>query len=342
LASVVEGVREHDIPSGRIIEPAPFIKSGELIDMGWPNLDEPSRTLEVPPMDDFEWDEQDIYVIEAPDGETLSKPSDKDDQDIIDGMASLTVDGNDGGYLGIASGAALLRIIDPVLKFTKKGIKPHSKKVASNVPQLYEQLDPHRNIVDSMIDSYFGLFHLNYPVVHEPTFRAQYTGVIPRPSGNCWHVLAYVVAAIGVFTTSTSLENIDLVLFSKAKSLLSIHFLESGNLTLVQALLLISNYVQKRNKPNSGYNYLGLAVRMGMGLGLHKEFQGWNISPLKMEIRRRVWWSLCIFDAGSTITFSRPMTWPGEGIEVALPMNIYDRVSRCYFVYIIVTNISRI
>jgi hypothetical protein len=62
---------------------------------------------------------------------------------------------------------------------------------------------------------------------------------------------------------------------------------------------LISNYQQKRNKPNSGYNYTGLAVRMAMGLGLHKEFQDWNISPLKMEIRRRVWWTLCILDIWS-------------------------------------------
>jgi transcriptional regulatory protein GAL4 len=140
-------------------------------------------------------------------------------------------------------------------------------------------------------------------------------------------ILAYVIAAIGMFTTATSLESNDLPLFAHAKSMLSINFLEAGNLTLVQALTLISNYQQKRNKPNSGYNYLGLAVRMAMGLGLHKEFPGWNISPLKMEIRRRVWWSLCVFDIGATITFSRPMAWPGEGIEVAFPMIVHDRVS---------------
>jgi transcriptional regulatory protein GAL4 len=52
-------------------------------------------------------------------------------------------------------------------------------------------------------------------------------------------ILGYVIAAIGMFTTATSLESDDLLLFAHAKSMLSINFLEAGNLTLVQALTLI-------------------------------------------------------------------------------------------------------
>ncbi|KAH6682919.1 fungal-specific transcription factor domain-containing protein [Halenospora varia] len=292
--------------------------------------------LECPPMDDFEWDEQYVTVVESTDQDLsswASKSSETGDteENVIDGMASLTVDEKEGGYLGVASGAALLRIIDPLPPARKKATssRPRIDRFSSGstamVAPMYDQPNPNRHILDSMIDAYFRLYHLSYPIVHEPTFRAQYSEVIPRPNGDCWLILAYVIAAIGVFTTSTSLEGTDLPLFGQAKSMLSINFLEAGNLTLVQALTLISNYQQKRNKPNSGYNYLGLAVRMAMGLGLHKEFQGWNITPLKMEIRRRVWWSLCVFDVGATITFSRPMAWPGEGIEVAFPMNVNDR-----------------
>jgi len=297
----------------------------------------PSNPLECPPMDDFEWDEQHVSGLESTDPDVsswASKSSENGDGEevVIDGMASLTVDEKEGGYLGVASGAALLRIIDPLPASRKKPTtsRPRNERFSSGstamIPSLYGQPNPNRHIRDAMIDSYFRLYHLSYPIVHEPTFRAQYSEVIPRPNGDCWLILAYVIAAIGLYTTSTSLESNDLPLFAQAKSMLSINFLEAGNLTLVQALTLISNYQQKRNKPNSGYNYLGLAVRMAMGLGLHKEFPGWNISPLKMEIRRRVWWSLCVFDVGATITFSRPMSWPGEGIEVAFPMNVNDRV----------------
>jgi transcriptional regulatory protein GAL4 len=119
-----------------------------------------------------------------------------------------------------------------------------------------------------MIDAYFSKYHVSYPIIHEPTFRAQYSEVIPRPNGPCWTVLAYVVAAIGVWTSATSTaDTLDLALFSQARSMLTFNYLEVGNLTLVQALTLASNYQQKRDKPNSGYNYLGLATRMAMGLG---------------------------------------------------------------------------
>jgi transcriptional regulatory protein GAL4 len=178
-----------------------------------------------------------------------------------------------------------------------------------------------------MVDAFFTHFNTHYPIIHEPTFRAQYSEVIERPNGESWKVLAYVVAAIGVFCTAAGAEILDLNLFAQAKPLMHRDILESGNLTLVQALTLMSNYLQKRDKPNSGYNYVGVAVRMAMGIGLHKEFQGWAIRPLKMEIRRRVWWCLCVFDIGATITFGRPIVWPGGGVDVALPMNVHDYVS---------------
>ncbi|KAL0934332.1 C6 transcription factor [Colletotrichum truncatum] len=285
--------------------------------------------LEANPTDDFEWDEQETLTNYSASPEAIQDtdangevPTDP----IADGMASLAVSEKESGYLGVASGAALLRLLEP--STSRRRTQSSSSRTGHINHMQYAlttQPDPNRHITDAMIDAYFRLYHVSYPIIHEATFRAQYAGVIPRPSGDCWLVLAYTVAAIGVYTTATNLGSLDVSLFAQARSILSFNFLEVGNLTLVQALTLISNYQQKRDKPNSGYNYLGLAVRMAMGLGLHKEFQGWNISPLNMEIRRRVWWSLCVFDVGATITFSRPSVWPNEGIEVSLPLNVDDK-----------------
>lgn len=281
-----------------------------------------STILETPPAtDDFEWDEQDDMASLAA---ALSPNSNDTDDAALDGMASLSVSEKEGGYLGVASGAAFIRLLEPNMK--RRTSQARSRPSLSSYTSLIQQPNPNRQIADIMIDAYFKLFHLSYPIIHEPTFRAQFSEVIPRPHGDSWLVLAYVVAAIGVWSSAKSPDNLDLQLFAQARSILTFNFLELGNLTLVQALTLTSNYQQKRDRPNSAYNYLGLAVRMAMGLGLHKEFQGWNISPLNMEIRRRVWWSLCVFDCGATITFSRPLTWPFDGVEVALPRNVHDRV----------------
>ncbi|KAJ9137577.1 Regulatory protein GAL4 [Pleurostoma richardsiae] len=282
--------------------------------------------LERPPASgDFEWDEQETVGQSSPREDNMNDSGD-DGTPGLDGMASLTMGDRESGYLGVASGAALLRILEPV-----KGSRDRSKfaRYSNNdlmMPGITTQPNMNKHITDSMVDAYFYQYHLSYPIIHEPTFRAQYCEVIPRPNGDSWVVLAYVIAALGVFCSATDKMNkLDLELFAQARSILSFNFLEMGNLTLVQALTLISNYQQKRDKPNSSYNYLGLAVRMAMGLGLQKEFQGWNISPLNMEIRRRIWWCLCVFDVGGTITFSRPLVFPLENSEVSLPMNVNDR-----------------
>jgi hypothetical protein len=41
--------------------------------------------------------------------------------------------------------------------------------------------------------------------------------------------------------------------------------------THVQAFLLMGNYLQKRDRPNIVYNLIGIAYRMALGLGIHRE-----------------------------------------------------------------------
>lgn len=283
----------------------------------------PPMPLEWPPPAKvhFDWNEQGIPM--SP--ESLEITENSESPGFIDGMASLSV--NEGeGYLGVASGAALLRMLQPEgnEQLTSTPRPCANGEHASNI--LSAQPDVNMHIIDAMIDGFFRTYHLSYPIVHEPRFRAQHSEVIPRPEGNGWKALVYIVAALGAFSSSLEPSSVDGALFNLAKSHLSIDDLETGNMSFVQALALMSNYLQKRNKPNSGYNYLGLSMRMAMGLGLHKEFPKWEISPLELEIRRRVWWMLFVFDVGATITFSRPLGWPTKGIEVALPLNIHDMV----------------
>jgi transcriptional regulatory protein GAL4 len=305
---------------------------------------QPAVTLDSPPRDtdDFSWDEQSpetsAWQRLPAEGNTTSGEEDSDGR-AADGMATLNIEDRDAGYLGLASGAAMLRLLLPngdardrilLRRSTTASSQPRpvvdSPMDASIPTPLYQQLNIAKIDLDAAIDAYFGFYHLSYPIVHEPTFRAQYSLVIPRPANSSWNALAYMVAAIGAWTTTAGTDSIDLDLFKAAKSNISADSLETGNITLVQVLTLMSNYLQKRNKPNSGYNYLGLALHMAMGLGLHKAFSNWNIPALNIEIRRRVWWCLFVFYTGAAITFGRPVVWPND--EVVLPLNVRDRVGR--------------
>lgn len=296
--AVVAGPAKTGVTSLRASDPARGIASRSI---------SPPFPLETSPAQvDFEWDER-LY------GSRQSR--------FIDGMASLTNSAN-RGYMGVASGAALIRLADITEDQGLEAEESHNENGSRDTVSLAttfpsSQLEP-------FIDEYFRTYHVSYPIVHEATFRAQFMDIIPKPKSQAWQVLLYIVAAWGAFAASLTTPEIDLRLFEAAKARLSVDMLETGNLTLVQALALISNYVQKRNRPNSGYNYLGLAKRMAMSLGLHKEFPAWRSRPLWLETRRRVYWCLYIFDVGATITFSRPLDLPRGGIEIRLPLNVAD------------------
>lgn len=306
--------------------------------------DGPPIAFEGPPsgLADYSWSEQTDAGLQEENPATHTSPG--EDEDVADGMASLTVHDHEAGYLGVTSGAAMLRLLLPGAHASYKNSvsQPPPATPSAAAPStisehwldtpLWEALDMDSVDLDVAINAYFSLYHISYPLVEEHTFRAQYSQVIPRPSGRSWHALAFMIAAIGDFTAAATSTDTDRRLFMAAKSNMSIESLEMGNITLVQTLTLMSNYLQKRNKPNSGYNYLGLALHMAMGLGLHKEFSDWDISPLNMEIRRRVWWCMCIFNIGAAMTFGRPLAWPNRNVEVSLPLNVNDRA---------LTNLSR-
>ena len=253
----------------------------------------------------FNWDERATYHEKA-------QPS------IIDGKATT----EESGYLGTMFSSAVTNLVGN--GFFLDETRPQNGKRPIRHPMEDSDQKISKERIEYYIDQYFETYHISYPIIHKPTFMAQLNEIIPR-TGTDWESLYYIVAAIGSFMSASSQEESeDLDLFDIAKSKLSIDILETGNITLVQTLTLMSNYLQKRDKPNSGYNYLGLAVRMALGLRMHKQVDDLNESPLDQEMRRRVWWCLYIFDCGQTIGYGRPLGIPCAGIDAKLPLNILD------------------
>lgn len=180
--------------------------------------------------------------------------------------------------------------------------------------------------ITQLMDAYFATYHLSYPFVHEATFRAQYNELIPRPEARAWYMLSHTVMALGSWVMGGDNTDLEEMLYWRANSISQDgSIFEAGSLTVVQALVLLSNFAQKQNKPNTGWNYLGLAVRMALSLGLHRELPEWQISYLQREMRRRVWWGLFIFDSGASTTFGRAILLPPrEALDVRQVLNIHD------------------
>ncbi|XRM42588.1 hypothetical protein ABZX51_005799 [Aspergillus tubingensis] len=268
------------------------------------------------PLENFEWNEGPM---------TSSHPPNKS----LDGMASLPTEGPGSGYLGNSSGSCILETISDLLPehpaplVIRRGQHPAiSTKLAS--PHILRELD-NSILTDSLFDAYFGWYNKSFPVLHEKTFREKYQNRHHTPPHSTWHLIFYIVLAIGDWVISGGSKVEESRYYMAARSRMSIGLLESGALLTVQAFLLMGNFLQKRDRPNTGYNFIGIAYRMALGLGLHREpMRESTHDTLISERRRVVWWIVYSFDSGFSLTTGRPLMSSDCFIETQLPRNIED------------------
>ncbi|KAE8306606.1 fungal-specific transcription factor domain-containing protein [Aspergillus transmontanensis] len=309
-ATVRSLLHDHEGP-----KPAPSSKSSSR--HSTPAKTEADRTEPAPEAlpqqaDGFDWTENKITV-----------------GDLTDGMAALSIKPEGTGYFGASSSVVPLRALLKHgfdLNFPVGPAKPNAGPEGVPLKSQLLNTAPSGVIEQAFIDAFFLNYHRSYPFVHEATFRAQFYEQATRRHGQAWQILLNTILALGAWSVGDDNSDLDITFYQEARGHLQrVSVFETGNLTLVQALLLLSNYAQKRNKPNTGWNFLGLAVRMAMSLGLHKEFPGWKISLLQKEMRRRLWWGVFIFDSGAAKTFGRPILLPEESVMDAKPvLNIQD------------------
>jgi hypothetical protein len=118
--------------------------------------------------------------------------------------------------------------------------------------------------------------------------------------------------------------------YDRAKSHLQrVSIFTGANLSMVQALVLLSDFAQRQGSPDEGQQYSGMAIQMAVNLNLYREpaQQSPPRSLLTQEIQRRVWWSVYCLGSCSAKMYGRPLLLPEDSlITVNLPSNIKDSV----------------
>jgi len=284
----------------------------------------------------YEWDE--TLVAEGSGGPDY----------VQDGMASLRGSNVGTGYLGECLGLWLTALANQCAPGTTSGLAMFetisstlSPNASSNHQATEEQegggSPPHYNIVqplyrnfatplvqDQLVSAYFECYNKSYPILHEGLFRAQCSTRHRLLRDDSWQMVFYMVLAIGEWAGGFSSEHHS-VYYDAARSRFRPESLEKGNLTTVQAFLLMSNYLQKRDRPNTAFNFLAVAHRMAFGLGLHREPNQQGSTDTFSKLRRRtVFWILYCFDSGFSITTGRPGFMCDSFIDVSIPRNFDD------------------
>ncbi|CAG9997136.1 unnamed protein product [Clonostachys byssicola] len=237
-----------------------------------------------------------------------------------DGMGSLVTEPGKVGYTGPQSGVAALKFLQTLHLYAPADQRtPFPLDTDSrNTPEA-SSAD-----ISRYLDDYFKIYHSSYPILHEGTFRARLSGALAKPRDGSWPLLYNIVVAIGAFVGATDASDSDIPFYKKARQSLTMDVLEKGSLSYVQGLVLMANYLQKRNKPNSSFVLIGIGWSMALAIGLHREFFLPSSSLFTMEIRRRVWWAIFVFVSGAQLTLGRP---PASlvGVNVRPPSNLDDQ-----------------
>ncbi|KAL2843687.1 fungal-specific transcription factor domain-containing protein [Aspergillus pseudoustus] len=177
------------------------------------------------------------------------------------------------------------------------------------------------------INAFFRNYHPAHPFIHEATFKSEWVSQGTGASQKSWYILLNALLALGAWSLGSVARETDMIFYNQANiRLQKLPLMERGDIQLLQALLLLSDFAQKRAMPDRGIQYLAIAVRMSIDLGLHREPpESERKSLLDREIERRIWWSIYIFDSCAAKSFGRPLLLPENTFITTKPvLNIHD------------------
>ncbi|KAI0002842.1 fungal-specific transcription factor domain-containing protein [Xylariaceae sp. FL0662B] len=113
--------------------------------------------------------------------------------------------------------------------------------------------------------------------------------------------------------------------FATEQALAKANFLVTSELITVQAFTLFLFLVRRYDDTRFAWTLTGLAIRIAQSLGLHRDGSNFDdLSPFDIEMRRRMWWSICILDLRSAEDQGTELTIAERTYDTKFPLNVND------------------
>ncbi|KAE8309672.1 fungal-specific transcription factor domain-containing protein [Aspergillus transmontanensis] len=96
----------------------------------------------------------------------------------------------------------------------------------------------------------------------------------------------------------------------------------TASVETVQAFLLFGVYTMPIDTSGLAYTYLGLAIKMAIQNGMHRQFGGEGLDARTIELRNRLWWSAYALDRRISILHGRPVSVSPTEIDCDMPKDI--------------------
>lgn len=176
-----------------------------------------------------------------------------------------------------------------------------------------------------------------FRIVHLPTFYQQFDHMYDTPfeshgtKENTFLPLLYAVLALGKLFSRCD-ENLDkashdalikqgYTYFTVSRQFLDIT--ECRDLTSLQAIVFMIQFLQSSAKLNTCYAYIGVALRSALRMGLHRSFRG-EFTPIEAETRKRLFWAIRRMDTYVGAMLGLPRFLEDEDIDQEWPLEVDD------------------
>jgi hypothetical protein len=112
--------------------------------------------------------------------------------------------------------------------------------------------------------------------------------------------------------------------YSVEQALAQAGFLETEEMLVLQALAIFLVGLRRICSVRLMWTLTALTVRLAQNAGIHRDGTKFNLSPFVVEMRRRLWWSICILDSRASEDSGYDAAIPHEGVDTRMPLNIND------------------
>ncbi|KAK3299833.1 fungal-specific transcription factor domain-containing protein [Chaetomium fimeti] len=113
--------------------------------------------------------------------------------------------------------------------------------------------------------------------------------------------------------------------FAVEQALARAEFLTKPDFTVIQAFMLFLVFVRRHDDTRFAWTLTALLIRLSQALGLHRDGTHFpNLTPFQIEMRRRLFWAVCVLDLRSAEDQGTDLTIVSGTFDTQIPLNIND------------------
>ncbi|KAK9493379.1 fungal-specific transcription factor domain-containing protein [Lipomyces doorenjongii] len=268
---------------------------------------------------------------------SIDSDSDENETFVLHELKNLNIDGS---FEGSASGRAFAEIF-------REKVGSKSVNLSSLAENLFNTVDlssslpryhfddshsssipslPPRVVADQLVNFFFKDWHPIFPVLHAPTFMADYEKVYNASTllgKEEFLVQLYLIFAISSRQISIANPESHAAYERHWRRLLPT--LEHRNsLTTLQSLVLAQIDMCTAGQYSDMFQYKMKATGMALRLGLNRSHRQFNLNLLEGEMRLRIFWAVYTLDTFSSSLVGAPAILRDDDVECAYPCDVDD------------------